>query len=391
MLKTALLIALTLVVLTSLYLRIRAPFWRTQPVFHIYDLHHWLKPCGLIDKDPPQFNKYVDRRLKTSTVNELDSEIVSRLTGFINDNYLRELDVHYAPSASDIFLPLTCFGAKPLCTINKEDALVSSTDGKLTNDYNVLACITSRPLAVTISGDTMLSNYVDNLCVKKGNRKAGIAPTAIQTHLYDAARINTNIKTCLFKREGEMTGIVPLSLYNSHVIDPLRLPTPSLVPGSKIVRIDDNNMHFFIDLWRSQEKRFTVIAKPDMSLLRLLLEKRHLFGYGEMRGSQLLNAFIFRNPCTRYKDRMVGDCVISILSRPEDGQSNMWAFQRAAKRFMGKAGCELLLLEELGDGVKLWSTMKTLGLQPLTTCPCAYFMHNYATYTVQKDKCMMLV
>ena len=120
-------------------------------------------------------------------------------------------------------------------------------------------------------------------------------------------------------------------------------------------------------------------CKPDMSLLRLLLEKRHLFGYGEMRGSQLSNAFIFRNPCTRYKDKMVGDCVISIWSKPEEDQSNIWAFQRAAKRFMGKAGCELLLLEELGDGVKLWTTMKTLGLQPLTTCPC--LLHTIMQHT----------
>lgn len=391
MLKTSLLIIATLTVLTSLYLRIRAPFWRTQPVFHIYDLHHWIRPCGLIDADPPQFNRYVDRRLKTMCVDDLDSEMVARLTGFINDNFLRELDVHYAPSSSDIFLPLTCFGAKPLLTVQKEDTLLSSADGTLANDYRVIACITSRPIAVTISGDTMLSNYVDNLCVRKGSRKSGIAPTAIQTHLYDAARINTNIKTCLFKREGEMTGIVPLTLYQSHIIDPLQTSIPSYVAGSKIVRIDDNNMHFFVDLWRHEEKRFSVIAKPDAALLRLLLQKKHLYCYGEMVGTGLSSAFLFRAPCTHYKSKLVGDCVMSIVSTQSANDVSLSAFQRACRRYMAKTKCELLLIEELGDSAKVWESMDRLGVRPLTTCPCAYFMHNYATYTVPKEKCMMLV
>ena len=391
MLKTSVLIIATLSVLVSLYLRIRAPFWRTQPVFHVYDIHHWIRPCGLINKDPPEFNRYVDRRLKTLCVDDLDSEIVARLTGFINDNYLRELDVHYAPTSSDIFLPLTCFGAKPLCTVQKEDSLLSTADGTLTNDYRIIACITSRPIAVTISGDTMLSNYVDNLCVMKGNRKKGVAPTAIQTHLYDAARINASIRTCLFKREGEMTGIVPLTLYQSHIVDPQLLSSPSLVSGTKIVRIDENNLHFFIDLWRNQENRFTVTAKPDVGLLRLLLCKKHLYAYGEMSGTNLSSAFIFRNPCTRYKGQLVGDCVISIVSSPSAHKENMWAFQRAARRFMTKTGCNLLLMEELGDGVGLWKFLAGTGATPLTTCPCAYFMHNYATYTAPKEKCMMLV
>jgi hypothetical protein len=246
-------------------------------------------------------------------------------------------------------------------------------------------------MVVTISGDTMLSNYVDNLCVMKGNRKKGIAPTAIQTHLYDAARINTNIRTCIFKREGEMTGIVPLTLYQSHIIDPRLLPPPSLVPGSKIVRIDENNIHFFIDLWRNQENRFTVIAKPDAGLLSLLLCKRHLYAYGSMSGASLSSVFIFRNPCTKFKGRLVGDCVISIVSVPSAHRENMWAFQRASRRFMTKTRCDLLLVEELGDGTGLWKSLAGSGSVPLTTCPCAYFMHNYATYTTPKEKCMMLV
>ena len=36
------------------YIKIRFRFWAMQPVFHIYDLHYYIFPCGIINYELPE-------------------------------------------------------------------------------------------------------------------------------------------------------------------------------------------------------------------------------------------------------------------------------------------------------------------------------------------------
>ena len=64
--------------------------------------------------------------------------------------------------------------------------------------------------------NTFKAFYVDNLCVHKDMRNKGIAPKIIQTHEYIQRHKNKNICVSLFKREGNLTGIVPLTIYTTY-------------------------------------------------------------------------------------------------------------------------------------------------------------------------------
>ena len=89
MLYFVILAILTCIIVMSLYIRVKSPFWRIQPVFHIYDIHHWLLPCGLINPDLPEINKYVDKlAITTKKINEWDIETTHRVADFIRINYL---------------------------------------------------------------------------------------------------------------------------------------------------------------------------------------------------------------------------------------------------------------------------------------------------------------
>ena len=56
-------------------LRMKMQFWRTQPVFHIYNLKYWIKPPGFINLEPPPVNKYVNLiNNKLIPVDSIDGE-----------------------------------------------------------------------------------------------------------------------------------------------------------------------------------------------------------------------------------------------------------------------------------------------------------------------------
>ena len=78
----------------------------------------------------------------------------------------------------------------------------------------IIGLISSRPLTCII-GENILFDlyYVDYLCVDKYHRNKNIAPQLIQTHEYNQSHSNKKISVSLFKREEELTGIIPLTYY----------------------------------------------------------------------------------------------------------------------------------------------------------------------------------
>jgi hypothetical protein len=73
------------------------PFWSKQPVFHWYNLSYWLSgPPGLISKELPLINKYVDFfNIKTLSLNNdnsndenNDENSTATMCEFIKENYI---------------------------------------------------------------------------------------------------------------------------------------------------------------------------------------------------------------------------------------------------------------------------------------------------------------
>ena len=77
--------------------------------------------------------------------------------------------------------------------------------------------MTTRPLDCLIDDKEMKLYYVDYLCVHKEHRKH-VALKTIYTHYVNHRNRHKNI-VFLFKREGEVTLIVPLTIYKSYIYD----------------------------------------------------------------------------------------------------------------------------------------------------------------------------
>ena len=72
-----------------------------------------------------------------------------------------------------------------------------------------------------------MAYYVDHLCVHPDFRKTGVAPRLIQTHEYAQRHRNKKIAISIFKRDTDLTGIIPIMLYMNYVFDILKWKKPS--------------------------------------------------------------------------------------------------------------------------------------------------------------------
>ena len=113
--------------------------------------------------------------------------------------------------------------------------------------------------------------YVDNLCVHPDYRKDGIAPKTIQTHYYNLRKNNPKIKICLFKREGDLNAIVPLTTYKTVCfnINMLQKMNPGVL---NVIEIGPNQLNLFVNFIYAESKKFDCIIMPDLSNISMSME-----------------------------------------------------------------------------------------------------------------------
>ena len=70
-----------ILILFKLYVKIKFGFWAYQPVFHRYNLLYWIYPCGIINKELPETNKFCNfYNITTSLAYKLHNAQIERFS-----------------------------------------------------------------------------------------------------------------------------------------------------------------------------------------------------------------------------------------------------------------------------------------------------------------------
>ena len=196
-----------LIIIYFCYIRIKYKFWALQPVFHFYDLYYWFVNVGIIRKELPEKNRYVNlKKIKTKQFEEIDELTKKEIVSLIRLNYYRNNENKYDPKIENIVPYFLGHNTKSFWTYFLEpELLIDNKTGKTIEENKLIGVITGRPLHVKINSNRNDSEfdvyYVDYLCVNKNWRKKNIAPQLIQTHEYNQSYNNQKICVSLFKRE----------------------------------------------------------------------------------------------------------------------------------------------------------------------------------------------
>lgn len=370
------------------FVKIKFHFWSAQPVFHIYDLHHWLRPNQIVEHEVPHIDKYVNViDIHTTVVSEMTPETVSEFCNFIKNNYLRNKQIKYLPEETHIMEYLKGSNHPSYVSIYQRPKVAFQCHAEKV----IHSVISARILHITLKGQSSFPiYYIDNLCVEPTMRKKGIAPKAIRTLYYELRRKNKQVNTYLFKREGEMTAIVPLTTfqckgYDISCIEPMELPHASMA----LIEVTAKNLHLLTDFVKMKAPTLDCVIVPEVANLANIINSNIMSVYGILEAGKLIAAYVLRDAATSYDDEASMEIVCSLSACPFK-EIFVSGFSKAISICSKKWKCSKVLIEGLGDNNVLAEYVERREFKPFMTSPSAFFLFNYVSYTLESDKCFII-
>jgi hypothetical protein len=386
-----------IIFLIYIYIRVKYGFWVLQPVFHVYDFVYMFNPPGIIQDSLPTKNKYTNfKDIDTIFFSDLTSIQKTRFTNLIKMNYLQNKDNTFSPKSENIMPYFIGHNDKSFVSFYYKDSnMIDLKKGTIITDRQIIGAMTSRPLNVLINNDKKKKKsqfrvyYVDYLCVDQLNRKKGIAPQIIQTHHYNQRYINKNIVVSLFKREDELTGIVPLCVYSTYGFSVNKWTKPlDLSHEYKLLEINGTNFRFLKDFIHINSNKFDIVISADIANTLELIKTKNIFVYVILCDEEIICCYFFRKSCVQIEKGLeVLSCFASICNCDKNifiqgFKISFWKI--AAKNFFGFSAIENVSHNNIIiDNI-------ILKTKPLIISPTAYFFYNFAYPTFNSEKVLII-
>ncbi len=386
------------------YIRVKFGFWALQPVFHVYNLTYMIWPPGIINHDLPEKNKYTNfKNIETIVYSEVSELKINKFINFVKINYLQNKDNIYSPKKKNILPYFNSHNTKSFFSFYTEDNLLHDLKkGTIIEDKKIIGVITGRPIHITINTLTNNNNnennnneifdayYIDYLCVDKSYRKKGIAQQIIQTHHYNQSHINKSIVVCLFKREDELTGIVPLCVYSTYGFHVKKWTKPlDLHSMYTILEITEQNFHFLLDFIKINNKNFDIIINSDFSNIIELIKTKNIFIYVILINDKIISGYFYRKSCTFIEKGLeVLSCFASI-NNCDSEEIFIHGFKISFWKCAEKNKFGFAAIENISHNNIIINNL-LLKTHPLIISPTAYFFYNFAYNTFKPEKVLII-
>ena len=147
---------LLLYLIPTAYLRLKMPFWHTQPVFHLYNLKYWFRPPGQLGGvSNPAANKFVN--LQNNELITITDDLVApnvklnQICNFIKDYYVIHKNASYKPTPTDILAYLQSNNHPSYFNLYQEPRMLFEKGvPSSTIDNEILGVISARVLNVIL-------------------------------------------------------------------------------------------------------------------------------------------------------------------------------------------------------------------------------------------------
>ena len=360
-------------------------------------------PPGIIMHELPQKNKYTNfKHITTRLVSQIDKNEVAKFMHIIKTNYLRNGDNVFSPKEQNV---MSCFiGHNHPCFIsfyNDSELLNDDKNSQIIEQDKLIGTMTTRPLLVSIKQESKENKrlefdiyYADYLCVDKSKRKQGIAPQIIQTHEYNQRHMNTNIVVSLFKKEDELTGIMPMCIYKTYgfSVDSWRKPS-SLIATHSVVEIGTKNMYLLIDFIKKNKHQFDMFIMPETANLVELVKTENVFIRMIVSAikDRIVSVYFLKKSNTFIeRNKEVLSCFGSIQSEDEcNDKLFIQGFKIAFWNVANQHKFGYAAIERISHNWKLIDNI-SLKTKAEIVSPSAYFFYNFACPTFNSERTLVI-
>jgi len=374
-------------IFSYLYSWFKFPFWFIQPVMHYYSFYYWICKKGIINYNLPLTNKFcnfnnIETKLFPIHKNEWNDILL-----FIQHNYLTSGTNYFLPELHNI-QPFFLYEPSFLSIYWK---FIPFIDGhEIKKKKEIYGLMTSRPVHVEFISDNLNFDvyYVDYLCVKKDKRKQGIAPQIIQTHEFNQRHSNQNIKVSLFKREEEITGIIPLCIYPSYLYSLPNELNPYSSSVYDITLANKNNLYLILDFFKDIKKtgKISVWIQCPFSEIISLVDTNNFFIFfiTHKKSNKILATLFFRNSRIFVDSKNVLTCFSSLFLQNIDDLQNIYYGCLFLIKDFGGFHC----IENCSHNNKI---IHSISQNIIVKSCCAFFFYNYSYCTISSNQCFILL
>jgi hypothetical protein len=389
MIQTILIILISIIILFYIYIRLKHRFWCIQPVFHIYDIHYWFRNGGIIRKELPEKNRYTNfKDISFFTFNKINDKQLKEFIFLIQNNYLKNKENHFHPKKENIIPYFKNHFADCYFTFYYKDILLEDIKSlDIIPDKKLIGVITSRPLHVIIQNKLLDVYYVDYLCVDKSYRKKNIAPELIQTHEYLQSHNNKKIGISIFKREDNLTGIIPICVYKTYCFNMQNWYNP--LNNINLLKGDGNNIYYLYNFINENKKKWDIQVLCELSNLIELIRSNNIHIYMIILEKEIKAAYFYRKVCTSItKGKEVVSCFASIKGEIEE-ENFIQGFKIGLSKIVKKHNFSYLCVEDISDNNIIIKNL-LIKNNPTSIHPTAYFFYNFAYQTFSSNKVLMI-
>ena len=390
MIQYAILIIISILLALFVFVKVKFRFWSQQPVFHIYNLRYWLFPPGIIQHASPPVTKYYDYKIFCDAYDNLSTEKKELFYSLLRAHFLYKRDVQYTPAKSDVLQYFAGHNDHSFISLCYEYFCEYQSKKKQYNyAKKVVACMSSRTLECIIDSKKFNTSYVDFLCVHKKYRKKGYAPKIIYTH-YKKSRDAGAPVIFLFKREGNVNFMVPLTVYYAYTFSTkiwnrinMNLPnniTCRLISSANHERL----IHFLPTVYA----HFKCSIAPVFSNIKNLIDKQLLFPVMIFDGETPIACYFFKNTQTSYDGRKSMECLASYVT-PGYEEIFTGSFQNAITLVNKAQPFELFIIENISNNNYLIKEILKKDTV-LWKVPMAYYFYNFIYHPFMSTNVFLL-
>ena len=387
-----------------MYIKIRFPFWALQPVFHVYDFQYLFYPKGIIQIELPGKNKYINEKMVNTIIWDKVPEFEkSTFLSFVQNHFIHKgKDKFFFPKKENILPYFQGHNQKCFLSFYYKPELIHDVKNESVLDHKkCIGVMTSRPIHICIQQTKKINKldayYVDYLCVHSNYRKQNIAPEIIQTHEYFQRYNNKSILVSIFKREGVLTGIIPLTIFNTYGFSVKKWIKPPVLPSYyTLLEINKQNISYLHEFLENQKKNhdstsFDIFIQSDLSNLIELIQTNNLFIYCILFQDQIVCAYFFRKSCVQVeKDLEILTCIGSINHLDEKTNIFIHGFKCCFWKISFQHHFGYASIENISHNYLIIDNL-VKKTRPEVISPTAYFFYNFAYSTFSSKKAFILV
>ena len=382
-----------LVIFFYIYIKLKYNFWCIQPVFHFYDFHYWIRNVGIISTELPLKNKFTNfQNIKTYISNSLTDNQLKNIVAFIQLNYLRNKNNVFHPKLENVINYFIGHNYHCYWSLYQINEIIndSNKNNNIIENNKIIGIMSSRPLKCIIKNKNInfYLYYVDYLCVDKKYRNKNIAPQIIQTHEYNQSHLNKKISVSLFKREEELTGIIPLTYYDTYCYDIFDFTNSSKIDVKfQLLTCDKQNIYYFYHFMKEYSYKWDIYIFPTISNLYNLIESKNIFIKMCIIDTEIVAAYIFKKTCTYLdKNKEVLSCIGSINGTYLNNDDFIYVFNLSIISLLNNnENIHFLSIEDVSDN-KILNNYKNY----LFKSPTAYFFYNFAHSPFKSSNCLII-